>query len=113
MGGHTGIPRQVYQVLYPCKRHVRCAQAHHFLVFCWPVVALMRALGKGTLKGLKPYLPAILPSWTTVRMVRSAPWDAPAVRTQMAMATLRPLPLNSLPINVREKHLDQVFFRES
>src|SRR5512132_1736448 len=89
MWGHTCIPRKVYQVLYPCKRHFRCAQAHHFLVFCWLVVALIRASGKGTLKGLKPYLPATLPYWTTLRMVRSAQWDAQAVLTQMAMATLR------------------------
>ena len=92
MWGHTCIPRKVYQVLYPCKRHFRCAQAHHFLVFCWLVVALIRAPGKGTLKGLKPYLPATLPYWTTLRMVRSAQWDAQAVLTQMAMTTLRTLP---------------------
>jgi hypothetical protein len=92
MWGRTCIPTKVYRVLYPCKKHFRCAQAQHFLVFCWLVVALIRTPGKGTLKGLRPYLPAKLPYWTTVRMVRSAQWDAQAVITDMATATLRSLP---------------------
>jgi len=71
MWGSTRIPSKVYQVLYPFKRHFRCVQAQHFLVFCWLVMALICAPGKGTLKGLRPYLPAKLPYWTTVRMVRS------------------------------------------
>jgi hypothetical protein len=86
------IPRKVYQVLYPCKRHFRCAQAQHFLVFCWLLIALIRDPGKGTLKGLGAYLPLKLPYWTTLRMVRSSQWDAVAVMTQMATATLRALP---------------------
>jgi hypothetical protein len=92
MWGRTCIPRTVYQVLYPFKKHFRCAQAQHFLVFCWLVVALTRAPGKGTLKGLRPYLPSTLPYWTTVRMVRSGQWDAQAVITDVAAATLRSLP---------------------
>jgi DDE superfamily endonuclease len=92
MWGSTCIPRKVYQVLYPLKRHFRCAQAHHFLVCCWLLMALIRMPGKGTLKGLRPYLPAKLPYWTTVRMVRSGQWDAQAVLTDMATATLRSLP---------------------
>jgi hypothetical protein len=79
-------------VLYPFKRRFRCAQAQHFLVFCWLVVALIRAPGKGTLKGLRPYLPAKLPYWTIVRLVRSGQWDAQAVMQEMAAATLRALP---------------------
>jgi hypothetical protein len=55
-------------------------------------MALIRAPGKGTLKGLRPYLPAKLPYWTTVRMVRSGQWDAQAVLTDRATATLRSLP---------------------
>jgi hypothetical protein len=39
-----------------------------------------------------PYRPATRPYGTTWRMVRSAPWDAHAVRTQRARATRRPLP---------------------
>ncbi len=92
MWGSTRIPSKVYQVLYPFKRHFRCVQAQHFLVFCWLVMALIRDPGKGTLKGLKPYLPAKLPYWTTVRMVRSGQWNAQAVLTDMATATLRSLP---------------------
>ena len=51
MGSHMH-PRKVYQVLFPFKRYFRCAQAQHFLVFCWLVVALIRDPGKSTLKGL-------------------------------------------------------------
>ena len=54
MWGSTRIPSKVYQVLYPFKRHFRCVQAPYFLVFCWLVMALIRAPGKGTLKGLRP-----------------------------------------------------------
>ena len=92
MWGRTCIPTKVYQVLYPFKRHFPCAQAQHFLVFCWLVIALIRTPGKGTLKGLRPYLPAKLPYWTIVRMVRSGQWDAQAVITDVAAATLRSLP---------------------
>jgi Transposase DDE domain len=92
MWGSTRIPSKVYQVLYPFKRHFRCVQAQHFLVFCWLVIALIRDPGKGTLKGLRSYLPAKLPYWTTVRMVRSGQWDAQAVLTDIATATLRSLP---------------------
>ena len=92
MWDRTGIPRKIYQVLYPCKRHFRCAQAPHFLVFCWLVIALIRDPGKGTIKGLGAYLPSQLPYWTTLRMVRSSQWDAAAVMTQMATTTLRTLP---------------------
>jgi Transposase DDE domain len=92
MWGCTCIPSKVYQVLYPFKRHFRCAQAHHFLVFCWLLMALIRDPGKGTLKGLRPYLPPSLKYWTTVRMIRSGQWDAEAVVCTMATATLRTLP---------------------
>jgi hypothetical protein len=92
MWGSTCIPRKVYQVLYPLKRHFRCTQGQHFLVFCWLLMALIRDPGKGTLKGLTPYLPPTLKYWTTVRMVRSAQWDTEAVVCQMATATLCALP---------------------
>jgi Transposase DDE domain len=92
MWGSTCIPRRVYQVLYPLKRHFRCAQGQHFLVCCWLLMALMRDPGKGTCKGLTPYLPPTLQYWTTLRMIRSGQWDAEAVVCQMATATLRALP---------------------
>jgi hypothetical protein len=88
----TGIPSNVYQVLDPLKRHFRCAQAQHFLVFCWLLMALIRAPGKGTLKGLKPYVPPTLHYGTTVRMLRWGQGDAAAVVCDMATATLRALP---------------------
>jgi hypothetical protein len=79
-------------VLYPLKRHFGCAQAQHFLVFCWLLMALTRDPGKGTLKGLKPYLPPTLKYWTTMRMIRSGQWDVEAVVCDLATATLRALP---------------------
>jgi hypothetical protein len=92
MGDRTDIPRKVYQVLDPCKRHFRCAQAQHFLVCCWLVMALVRDPGTGTLKGRGASLPPKLPYWTTLRMIRSRQWDANAVLEQMATAPLRALP---------------------
>jgi hypothetical protein len=92
MWDRTCIPRKVYQVLYPCKRHFRCAQAQHFLVFCWLLIALIRDPGKGTLKGLGAYLPPTLRYWTTLRMVRSGQWDAHTVLEHMATTPLRTLP---------------------
>ena len=79
-------------MLYPLKRHFRCAQAQHFLIFCWLLIALIRDPGKGTLKGLQSYLPPTLKYWTTLRMIRSGQWDAEAVVDDMATATLRALP---------------------
>jgi hypothetical protein len=79
-------------VLYPLKGHFGCAQAQHFLVCCWLLMALIRDPGKGTLKGLKPYLPPTLHYWTTVRMIRSGQWDVEAVVCDLATATLRTLP---------------------
>jgi hypothetical protein len=55
-------------------------------------MALIRDPGKGTLKGLKPYLPPTLKYWTTVRMIRSGQWDVEAVVCDLATATLRALP---------------------
>jgi hypothetical protein len=92
MWGCTCIPSKVYQVLYPLKRHFRCAQARHFLVCCWLLIALIRDPGKGTLKGLQAYLPPTLKYWTTLRMIRSGQWEAAAVVEDMATAALRALP---------------------
>jgi hypothetical protein len=79
-------------VLYPLKRHFGCAQAQHFLVFCWLLMAVMRDPGKGTLKGRKPYLPPPLKYWTTLRMIRSGQGDVEAVVGDLATATCRALP---------------------
>ena len=58
-----------------------------FLVFCWLLIALTRDPGKGTLNGLQPYLPLTLKYWTTLRMLRSAQWDARTVLCQMVGTT--------------------------
>ena len=92
MWGSTRIPGKLYQVLYPFKQHFRCAPAPHFLVFCWLVIAWIRAPGQGTLQGRRPSLPPPLSYWTTMRMVRSGHWDAQAVLTDLAAAPLRSLP---------------------
>ena len=47
----TCVPRNVYDFLYPFKPLFRCAQAQHFVIFCWLVVAIIRDPGVGTLKG--------------------------------------------------------------
>src|SRR5437870_9395001 len=92
MWGSTRIPSKVYQALYPLKKHCRCAQARPLLVCCWLVMALICDPGKGTLKGLHAYLPSTLKYWTTLRMLRSGPWDAAAVECDLATATLRTFP---------------------
>ncbi len=58
MWGATRSPSTGYQVLYPLKKHFHCAQAHHFLVCCWLVMALIRDPGTGTRKGLQASLPS-------------------------------------------------------
>ena len=79
-------------MLSPLKGHFGCAQAQHFLVFCWLVMAVMRDPGTGTLKGLKPYLPPTLQYGTPMRLIRSGQWEVAAVVCDLAPATLRALP---------------------
>jgi hypothetical protein len=85
MWGRICIPRTVYQVLYPCKQHFRCAQARHFLVFCWLLVALS---GIGT-TGLERRALA-LGRWTVAkhlgarRVVKSGPNATAVDRLQQA-----------------------------
>lgn len=50
----TCIPVNVYNVLYKFKPVFRCAQARHFWVFCWLLMALILDNGKGRLKDLLP-----------------------------------------------------------
>ena len=80
-------------MLYPLKRHFGCAQAQHFPVCRWLLMALIRDPGKGTRKGLKPSLPSTLQYWTTMRGLRPGQWEADAVGYDLATATLRALPL--------------------
>jgi hypothetical protein len=88
----TGVPRNVYDFLSPCKPLCRCAQARHFVIGCWLVVAIMRDPGVGTLQGALPSMPAGLSSWALRRMVRSGQWDAQAVLSGMSQKVLRTLP---------------------
>ena len=88
----TCVPRNVYDFLYPFKPLCRCAQARHFVIFCWLVVAIMRDPGVGTLKGALPYVPAGLSYWALLRMLRSGQWDAQAVLRGMSQKVLRTLP---------------------
>jgi hypothetical protein len=55
-------------------------------------MTLMRDPGKGTLTGRQSSLPSTLKYWTTLRMMRSGPWDAEAVVCALATATRRTLP---------------------
>ena len=71
----TCIPVNVYHTLYKFKPVFRCAQARHFWVFCWVLIALILDNGKGKLKELCQYLPPKLRYWTLMRMVRSGQWD--------------------------------------
>jgi hypothetical protein len=79
-------------VLFPGKRDCRGAQAPPLLVCWWVVVALRRDPGQGTLTGRGTSLPATRTYWTTRRLVRSGPWDAPGLMTALAATTLRTLP---------------------
>jgi len=88
----TCVPRTVYDFLYSFKPLFRCAQARHFVIFCWLVVAIIRDPGVGTLKGLLPYVPAGLSYWALLRMLRSGQWDAQAVMSGMAKQVLRSFP---------------------
>lgn len=88
----TCVPSTIYNVLYKFKPIFRCAQARHFQVFCWLLIALVLDSGKGTLKGLCHYLPPKLKYWTLLRMVRSGQWDADILVTRMAHDILRYLP---------------------
>lgn len=43
------VPCTVYDLLYPFKPLFHCAQARHFVIFCWLLVASIRDSGAGTL----------------------------------------------------------------
>ena len=88
----TCVPVTVYNVLYKFKPVFRCAQGHHFWVFCWILIALILDNGKGRLKELCPYLPPKLRYWTLMRMVRSGQWDASVLVSQMSWEVLNWLP---------------------
>lgn len=86
------LPRTVYDFLDPFKPLFRCSQACHFVIVSWLLVAIIRDLGAGTLKGLCPYLSPHLSYWALIRMLRSGTWEAQAVMNGMADKVLRSLP---------------------
>ena len=88
----TCIPVNVYNALYKFKPVFRCAQARHFWVFCWLLMALILDNGKGRLKDLYRYLPPKLRYWTLMRMVRSGQWDANRLVDEMSWHVLNWLP---------------------
>ena len=88
----TCLARNVYDFLYPFKPLFRCAQARHFVICAWLLVAIIRDPGVGTLKSALPYVPAGWSYGALLRMVRSGQWDAQAVLRGMSKKVLRPLP---------------------
>jgi hypothetical protein len=86
------VPSTVDNALYKFKPLFRCAQARHFWVFCWLLIALILDRGQGTLTSLCHYLPPKLKYWTLMRMVRSGQWDADILVTRMAQDVMRSLP---------------------
>jgi len=92
MLGLTCVPQKVYDFLYPYKCHFRCAQARHFLLFCWLLVMLILDSGKGTLKGMGRLMPQRIKYWALMRMVRSGWWDEHALITEISAEVVRNLP---------------------
>jgi hypothetical protein len=86
------VPSTVYQVLYPFKRHFRCAQAQHFRLFCWVLVALIVEKGPGTIKSLAQWVPERITYWAVMRMLRSGLWDPDFIIREMARVLLATLP---------------------
>jgi Transposase DDE domain len=92
MLGLTCVPPKVYEILFPFKRHFRCPQGRHFVLFCWLLVMLVIDQGKGTLKELSRLMPERIKYWALMRMVRSGWWDEQALVTELSAAVLRHLP---------------------
>jgi hypothetical protein len=92
MLGLTCIPEKIYDFLYPFKVHFRCAQAHHFMLFCWLLMMLLVDPNKGTLKGLSRLMPERIKYWALMRMVRSGYWDEAALLRDIGSEVLWTLP---------------------
>lgn len=92
MLGLTCVPPKVYEILSPFKRHFRCPQGRHFVLFCWLLVMLLIDQGKGTLKELSRLMPERIKYWALMRMVRSGWWDERALVTELSAEVLRHLP---------------------
>ena len=92
MLGLTCVPAKVYDLLFPYKHHFRCAQARHFVLFCWVLTTLLIDPGAGTLKALVRWMPERLKYWTVLRLVRSGWWSEQALVTDLSADVLRQLP---------------------
>jgi Transposase DDE domain len=92
MLGLTCLPDKVTKFLYPFKRHFRCAQARHHLLFSWVLVLLSLDSGKATLARLSCLAPSRIRYWAIRRLVASGQWDASALIRDMAQVTLALLP---------------------
>jgi hypothetical protein len=74
----TCIPVNVYNTLYKFKPVFRCAQAHHFWVFCWVLIALILDNPTASFNSLSnvPVLKGVVTarSWLTSDTLRWS-WD--------------------------------------
>jgi hypothetical protein len=86
------LPHKVYDFLYLFKGHFRCAQARHFLLFCWLLTALVLDQSRGTVKGLCRLLPRRLRYWALLRMLRSGQWNGQEILHEMVGEVLPWLP---------------------
>jgi hypothetical protein len=92
MLGLTCLPDKVAKFLYPFKRHFRCAQARHFLIFSWVLVMLIIDTGKATLTHISRLVPASIRYWALRRLLASGQWDGSALIRDLAQVTLALLP---------------------
>ena len=87
------IPQQVSNCLAPLSSHFKkCPQGQHFRILCWLLVTLILIQGSATLKNLTRHLSPCLCYWTVLRMVRAGYWNASALITELAQATVYTLP---------------------
>lgn len=86
------LTKSVESYLKQFKRHFRCAQARHFVIFNWLLVAIIIDQGKGKLKGLSQLMPEKIRYWAVMRMVRSGLWDVEEILAEMVALTLPLLP---------------------
>jgi Transposase DDE domain len=87
------IPQEVSNCLAPLSSHFRLRpQGQHFRILCWLLVMLILVQGSATLKNLARYMPGCLHYWTVLRMIRAGYWNASALITELAQATLYTLP---------------------
>jgi hypothetical protein len=87
------IPQQVSNCLAPLSSHFKTRpQGQHFRVLCWLLVMMILVQGSASLKNLARQMPRSLHYWTVLRMVKAGYWDAAALITELAQATLYSVP---------------------